>query len=527
MKTKVILTAIFLAGFLLPGGAQTLTKTGVVKIKLRNTGSIIQDTQVKGYYYFYDLEKKDRKNVHYLLSLYDENLRPIHEVDIVRPKTYILVEGVYNGSAFGFLFYDTRSNEIELIAYDRTLKQAGTVKKKIANKNALAIYGIVAQGNDASQALLVGVPDKGFVHYGFTEDKKSHFDLSFYDNTMKKVWSSSAQQDAMKYEMAMEAFQDELYMGSLIMKKKNTTTKDIEFDLTVQQVTDGKTLFRVPMVTAKYSIMLADVYYNKAEQNFVVFGECYDIGDKELKSQSLGFITVVLDMNGKIVTEKVSTWETEISRVAPVNEKGKFDGSNTNILFHDIIRTADGQIFAVGEQYKKVVSAAGVASQVLAGLGAAGGMNAYSNISTMQLNVYNMVIFEFNPDYSLKKVHVFEKDKNQVLLPAGSGYTSSKMLSYYAKAIGGFDFTFSQLARDKNTFVVTYINYDREKGQKSKNVLSSVVYTPEKTFSVDRLDLNRKSSDYYVHQGKEGYVLVTEYYKKDKKLESRLEKINY
>jgi hypothetical protein len=137
------------------------------------------------------------------------------------------------------------------------------------------------------------------------------------------------------------------------------------------------------------------------------------------------------------------------------------------------------------------------------------------------------VIFEFDADFAIQKLHVFEKDKNSITFPAGFMIMSSKMLSYVAKSYNAFDYQFTQTSADKNTFVVTYVNYDREKGEKSKNVVTSIIYTPEKTFSVDKLPLNRKSTEYFVYPGKEGYVLVNEYYKKDKRIESRLEKLNY
>lgn len=105
--------------------------------------------------------------------------------------------------------------------------------------------------------------------------------------------------------------------------------------------------------------------------------------------------------------------------------------------------------------------------------------------------------------------------------------SSSKMLSYIAKAFGGFDYVFNQTSPDKSTFVITYINYDREKGEKGKNILGSIIYTPEKVFTVDQLPLTRKSSIYFVYRAKEGYVLVSEYFPKEKRIDSRLEKLNY
>jgi hypothetical protein len=138
-----------------------------------------------------------------------------------------------------------------------------------------------------------------------------------------------------------------------------------------------------------------------------------------------------------------------------------------------------------------------------------------------------MVVFEFNPDYSLRKLHMFEKEKNVLHLPEFFGNMTNRMLSYYAKAVGGFDYAFTQSTTDRSTFFISFVNYNREGGGRGKNTLGTIVYTPEKTFIVDKLVMNRSSTDYYVYRAKEGYVMVTEYFKKEKRVETRLEKVNY
>jgi hypothetical protein len=527
MKIRSLLMAV-LVMMTCQLSAQNFSKTGITRVRLRNSGTIIQNDQVKGYYFFYNLEKKDRKNNHYQLSVYDENLREINSIDIVKPVNYALIDGAFNGEYFAFLFYDVKKKTAEFISYDKTLKQAGVSSKGIVNAQRQVTFAAIAKGGDANQSYLQAVNGKGFLYYGLQPGKKLQFEVEFYNNTMQRQWSYVAGKDAATVEMANEAFQTGNYVGTLVSKKKSVNSKNVDVDLLVHNVNDGKVLFRAPMETSKYSVSFSDVFFDEAKSNFVVFGDYYDKGDKELKAQSLGFIYLTLDMNGKVVGEKTNSWATDISKVTPMNEKGKIEGSNTNILIHDIIRTADGQIFVVGEQYKKTVSGAGVAMQTLSVLAAAStGGGVYSNTSTSQLSIYGMVIFEFDADYNIKKMHFFEKDKNNVQLPAGATYTSSKLLSYYAKAVGGFDFAFSQKTEDKSAFSVSYINYDREKGEGARNVLGTIVYTPEKTFSVDKMVLNRKSTEYFVYRAKDGYVLITEYFKKEKRIDSRLEKINY
>ena len=503
MKMKKTLLILFLTAIYWPyAGAQTLSKTDVTEVKLRNAGAIIQNGSVKGYYNFYNVEKQDRKNNNYLLSVTDENLREINSVNIVRPNTYMLIEGAYNGESFGFLFYDTRSKTLELIGYDRTLKEAGKVTKGLNNKFANASYAYIAQGHEPMQAFLVSIPNKGFVYYGIKDDSKSDYEIEFYDNAMKKRWSSYGPKDDFDYENAAEAFQDDEYTGTQVMKRTSIFSTDIDMDLLVQSIADGKTLFRIPMVTPKYKLSLSEVFFDKTKQQFIVFGEYFNKDENVIKSQSQGFITVVLDMKGKIISEKTNSWKGDINKLIAAKDKEAFE--ETSILFHEYVRTNDGQIFAIGEQYKK------------------GG-----NPMAIKLNVFNMTIFQFNADFSIQKVQVFEKDKNTFALPAGMMIYSSKLLSYIAKAYGGFDFVFSQTSPDKNTFAVAYINYDREKGEKGKNVLGSIIYTPEKVFTVDKLVLNRKSSSYFVYRAKEGYVMVSEYFPKEKRIESRLEKLNY
>jgi hypothetical protein len=497
---KVLFLVLCTAGAWLTQ-AQTLSKTDVIKV--RGSGAIVQNGMVRGYYTFYNLEKQDRKNNHFLLSVTDENLHEINSVDIVRPNTYVMIEAAFNGEAFSFLFYDMREKQLELIGYDKTLKETGTITKTLKNRWVAGVYTFIAQGHAPMQAYLVAVPNKGFIYYGIQEESKGDYEIEFYDNTMKKQWVANGNtKDEYIYENAAETFSDENYAGSMILKRKSLFSQDIEVDLLVNSVADGKQLFRVPMETSKYKLSISEVYFDKATQQFTVFAEYFNKTDEIMKALSQGFATVILDIHGKIVSEKANSW-ADIAKNVPAKDKEDFQ--DRDLMIHDFIRTNDGQIFAIAEQYKK----------------------AGNPMTGIKLNIFNMVILQFGSDYTVNKVSIFEKDKNSFSLGQGVMIFNTKMLSYIAKAYGGFDFVYTQPSPDKSTFVASYINYDRERGEKAKNVLGSIIYTPEKTFTVDKLVLNRKSSKYFVYRAKEGYVYVAEYFEKEKRMDSRLEKLNY
>jgi hypothetical protein len=495
---------LFLMAVLLPSSviAQKQSKADVLLVKLRDTGPIFQNEAVVGYYNFYNLEKEDRKNNNFQITVTDENLREINSVNITRPNTYLLIDAVFNGSSFGFLFYDMRGKSLELLSYDKALKPGGKVVKPLKNKYGNMTFAAIAQGHEPMQAFLISVPNKGFMLYGIKDESKSDFQIECYDNAMKRVWFSTGPNDDYEFENALEAFQSDQFVGSLVIKRTGLFDMNPDMDLLVQNIIDGKILFRVPLSTAKYKMALADIIFDETKQQFVMFGEFYGKNENVFKEESQGLSTVAFDMKGTIVSEKISTWENDIHPKVEAKDKQKFE--RANIFFHDFVRTTDGQLFAVGEQYRK------------------GGTPMAPKI-----NVLNMVIFQFDAGFSISKVHVFEKDKNSVALPQGILIGPSKMMSYYAKSIGGFDYTFTQKSKSSDVFVVSYINYNRERGEKGKNQLGSIVYTPEKKFTVDKLDLNRGSSNFFVYGAKQGYVMISEYFKKNKRLDRRLEKINY
>ncbi len=518
MKKILILSLLCLIGYA-SVFAQNLSKLGVKSVRIRSFGEIIQAKQVKGYYYFYDVERKDRKNHTFLLSILDENLREVNSIEIVKPTYYYLIESAYNGEAFGFLFFNSSKSEAELISYDKTLKQLGSVTHPIKKSMGSLSYGMytsVLTGMDAGYTLLTPVPDKGFILHHFRT--KNEYDIEYYNNALQKQWSEISEDDKYDVKISDEAFQTADYVGTVIEKKKGIMSNDVDYDLIVNEVATGKRLFKIPVQDAKFNLSASNIFYDESSKAITIFGEFFELKDKEYSSQGIGLFYKILDMDGKLIRDKFITWNTDIAKVVPVDAKGRMEDKK-RVVFHEVFKTADGHFFAVGEQYKKVASGLGIASNVLSG--GRGGM------AVSQLNIYDMVVFQFGADLGIQKVHFFEKDKTILTLPPGANAMTSKKLSYYARVVGGFDYKFSQMPPDQSTFISTYIDYDREKGEKAKNVFGAIVYTPEKNFTVDKIVMNRKSSDYFVYRAKPGYVMVVEYFKKEKKLDIRLEKINY
>jgi hypothetical protein len=520
MKNIALLLIALVVTFTAVG--QSYTQNNIRSTKIRNSGEVIHNNQVTGYFMFYDLERTNARMNNFMLKVLDENLNEINSVTITRTTGFVVLEASFNGSVFAVLGYDRSKNMVELIAFDEKLKQTASFVRLVKGSNMLNAYGAAANGNETEQNFIVPVTDKGFMLYSVSEDRKAHYQIEFLDNNLKSIWTDRASPEA-GYEIGFEAFQDSQAIGSLIERRKKAGSKDVEYDLLVNSAVDGHRLFKVPVVVDKgYTVAVSDIRHDTLSGDYIVFGEFYSPTARETRDRSLGFMSVVYDAEGKLKDQKPSTWAA-MSNVTPLDEKGKFDGSNTSILFHNTIRTSDGQVFVIGEQYKKAASAGGIALTVAAI--ALGGGSA--NTSVTQINIYNLVVFQFNPDYTINKVHVFDKNKSVMQLPGGALETSPKAVSHYAKSWGAFDYRFTQMSVDNSTFIVTYVDYDRAKQGGNAFVVGSVVYTPEKTFVTDKFNMTKRSSEFNILKAKPGYILISEYFRKEKKIENRLEKVNY
>ena len=73
-RIAFLLLAFFLVTFTAELSAQEMTLDQIRRFRLRNSGAIVENNTLKGYYYFYMKEYNDSKTNIYTVSLYDDNL---------------------------------------------------------------------------------------------------------------------------------------------------------------------------------------------------------------------------------------------------------------------------------------------------------------------------------------------------------------------------------------------------------------------------------------------------------------------
>jgi hypothetical protein len=187
------------------------------------------------------------------------------------------------------------------------------------------------------------------------------------------------------------------------------------------------------------------------------------------------------------------------------------------MYLHNIIQTADGNIFAIGEGYMKVVSALGILAKLAS--------QGRSDISTLKIKVTDMILIRFDKDFNVKDAKIYDKNSNTVELRSGMEFVSTpligKMVKYY---YGDFDYAYTQTNKDITSFSVCYSDYVRGKDYKG-STFNSISYNEGK-ITTDRINTKSDATRSAVFPGKQGQVLILEYYRKAKRLDAHFEKLN-
>ncbi|MCE2743374.1 MAG: hypothetical protein LW701_07390 [Fluviicola sp.] len=478
--------------FLTNSFGQKTTIDNVLNIKsAKQTGEIIENQKLVGYFVFYFKEKVDKNNCAYEVSIFDDNFKPKKDFEIIRPKNTSLLETVYNGSCFLLYFYDNKAG-LELVTYDKT-------GKKLGSDN---------------------IP--------FTKNKKTGYELVAYDNEMKKLWDISSPETSKLLESIEITEVNDEFITATIVRKKSAMTREAESACTIINAEDGTSVCELALGSEKTGkrSMLNSTYMSK-DESFLLIGEYFKPGDDILKDKSQGIYVQKLDRSGKEISLKEFKWKGSIDKFKQENidEEDKKDADKPfYIFFHDVIVSDNGHVFLIGEQFKRQISAGAIAGKM-----AVAALGGQSNASSFEIRVANMVLIELDETLNMVDFDLIKKKKTSVLLPQGAGLWNIAFLGYYINSIGGFDYRFTSRNKENDQYSVVFSDFDRkEENSKSKaDCMLGVIEIKKGTTSNKRVPINTDAKTWWINPAKPGYIAIGEYYRKERKLDYHLEPLSY
>ena len=136
-----------------------------------------------------------------------------------------------------------------------------------------------------------------------------------------------------------------------------------------------------------------------------------------------------------------------------------------------------------------------------------------------------MILIKFDKDFNVKEAKIYDKNPNNVELSSGMEFVSTpligKMVKYY---YGDFDYAYTQSNKDNSSFTICYSDYERGKDYKG-STFNSITYNEGKV-TTDKINTKSDAKWSYVLPARQGEVLLVDYYKKEKRLDAHVEKLN-
>lgn len=512
---KLSTITLLLTFFVTVSTAQNLSIENVYKVALRNSDAIREGSEVKGYYFFYVSDKIDKKTNEYTLQITDQTLKKLKDVKFQDSKDVSIIESSFNGTDLIFLLYNDDARTFEYQVYGADGKKKYTYNRQLSKKEKRFLEAsYLNDDEDKNYKGLYPVEGRGFIsNMPSREDKDYTFQLDYFSTEKRKQWSYIPTVGAKRFiGDYLGTFNGVVYLE--VLKFTGMMDQKPDSYLVGLDLETGKQLFEKSTEQGKFKFYPASMSVVNDGKAYI-FGEYFNPNGNIFKDKSLGFGFWNVNEKGEVLSEKYNSWDLDMGKHLSVSSKGKIDDFGFMFL-HNMVQTADGSIFAIGEGYQKTASALGIATTLLSRGG--------NNFSVLKMKVTDMILIRFDKDFNVKSAQIFDKNANKQELPSGYEFVSTPLIGKILRDYGVFDYSYTQMNKDFSSFTVCFSDYERGKDYKG-TTFNAITYADGK-ITTDKIKTVSKASGSVVLPGKQGQVLILEYFKKDKRMEAHFEKLN-
>lgn len=519
---KLSAICLFLIGSLV-SVAQTVEYTNIKRINSAGIGAIKKVDELSGYYTLYREDSKDSKVQKIRVEMADLNLNAVTSFTVTRDNRSYFIENVFNGEEFVFSFYDAKRKVVDYEIYSKEGKKLGVASTDEMNLTERARLDQLIQASqtndDVRNVSIYPVGTDAFVRTDILKNKKAGYQIVAFSDNGKVLWKNGSEEVTKEHEFCDILYVDDNFIVASIMRKSSLMSKDLSSYITLIDAKTGETRFENELKgTGKSELLMLNCFVEAELGTLTLIGEVYAPGDEPFKNQSAGLYIQEIDLDGNEKSLNTYLWEKEIKRVKNENmtPEQKESEKKSSLFVHKIVRTSDGTMTLIGEQYKKSVSALGVAGKAMG-----------AGTSAAEIVIMNMVVIQFNKAKEITNYNIVDKKLRRITLPSGYGLASSAVLAQVMNIYGYFDYSFTSKQSGSDNFTVVYTDKDRkEAGSKTKNdLMLGVLQFNGAKFEASRVPINSDATYFWIRNAKTGYAYVAEYFKKTKSLKCRLESL--
>ena len=490
MKIKSIVFFLFIASFIsVKAQEYAFHKLGVIKV----------DNAVKGYYFLIS-EEKSRKIKEFTLEIFDPNLVSTAKVTFTVHPDFVVKKNMpmTHPSMVQFLQNISFVDNFLMIQVYK-MKEFDVIESKIyiidVLKNSICT---TFENSDAAYEYFL-------VSGGCIIRRMGLTDMEAVDINKKVLWKSSIKGDEFKNmsffhngKNAISKFNTDLFKVSV--SKSGGKDKGYFEDLRLFDIKTGKEVFKFDRAPGEAVNYIPEFIQQVADGNYVVTGSYKVIEEKGKEAPENGLFFQKLSKEGKVIISKKYSYNEYMKKCMPAK---KADRLNMDLVRFKGILYNDNKISLIlnntGFSYysMRLKEKAPVLENDKAGDVAANGLCSFEvdqNLELIKWNTLNnrMETPEYKDDQKLTE-YFFEE-------PVINKADHSMVL---------------------NAIVMNSKNF------KDKTKFVSVKLSNSKIIGTDEIEVNQDATWVDFIDAKPGYILIAEYYEKEKKLDKRLEKLTY
>ncbi len=494
--------------------SQTLTLENVYKMYLRNSGAIKENSEVKGYFFFYVSDKIDKRTYQYTLRITDSSLKKLKDVVFEGNKDVEILESSFNGSDICFSFFSAKDKTITTDIYGSNGSKKFSYTRELSRKEVIFIGDtyIFDIDNDNTYTGLYPIEGVGFIANLPSREKKDFtFQLDFMGSANKKQWSYIPPMEGKVFTGDVLGLDNgRIYLSVSVLKSRTDQKPDIH--LVSLDLATGKQQTDVVLEDDEKIIPINIV---KANQKSYIVGEYFSENANVAKDRSKGIAFSEIGADGKLKNTKKQSWVDDLGKFIDVKDNGKIKRFGS-IYIHSLTQMANGDIYAAGEGLAKQVSVLGIANTILGG----------DASRLLDVDITDMIVIKFDNSFTMKDAKIYPKRHTTIGLPDNYGFlplaSLGKFIKYYW---GGFDYEYTQINKPQTTVSIAYSDWIKEKKGYKGSTFNSI-NIKEGEITIDKINTKSDATYSRVLPSKAGYVLIIDYYRKKKLVEIHTEKLN-
>lgn len=476
--------------------SQNYSFESMTDFDLLSSGPITSKNEIQGYYLFFEKDKKNKDSTEFVLKILDQNLNELANKEFTSSPNTNIEALLFDGNSILLKQYEIDGQKLHFAI--KSLPVKGEIE---------TISEQTIRMHKNSRSIIHAIPDKGFVNiYGKSNHQAI---LEFYGNG-QKLWSYQTP-DGISWEEIdyITSFENKVIFSML---RPSSVSDYGEYYLTAFDYQTGEKLFENKLSDFGNDHRISRGFVNPVQEEIWLIGDYFDRGESESAASSNGIFIMRTTLDGEIINTDYANWtDRKLERQAQQYENGRLKAGN--IYMHDFVFLNTGEVFGIGEQYRKAFRPLGVL-ETLTTLGIYGRM--------AEVHIGDILLLQFGTNAKLIDRERERKPGKKVFSNTGAYggvFLPKQRIGELMESQNSYDYSHISVDNDHRSFTVFYLEkeqlsrrqlqrYNRE----NRNILRTITYK-DKQYTTDKFYLSDGEGGAEVYQvmpAKPGYVVVHE-----------------